>query len=397
MEKIILIFSLIFTISFAGEIDVLLEKLIKKGVITEQEAKEIKSEIKKEKEEVQKKEKEKYSFLKNTKFSGDIRVRYQHEDIKGRSDRNRGRIRARWGFKTEIGEDTEIGLRLATGVGEQTSTNQTFQDAFSQKAFYLDRAYFKHKIGDFSIIGGKMENPFYSTDVIWDTDINPEGIAFTYNNLKGFLVNFGIFPLDEFSDFTDDPILYGIQIGYKGKIKDMDFKIASGIYITDNLEGKRLKDISPNYKPNGNTFIGSGDDREYKYEYKPFDILLEFTPFKVAEKPIKIYADYVKNIESDVENNDTAYLFGFTIGKMKEKGDWQFDYNYRRIENDATLAILSDSDINGGGTSLKGHKISFSYQVTKNSSLVITYFIGDSLIPRTDKRNTLQVDYLVKF
>lgn len=397
MKKIILIFSLILTISFAGEIDILMDKLIKKGIITEKEAKEIKDEIKKEKDEQAKKEK--YSFLKNTKFSGDVRVRYQYDNlISGSSDpdRNRGRIRARLGFKTDILENTEVGLRLATGVGEQTSTNQTFENAFSQKQIWLDRAYVKHKINDFSIIAGKIENPFYCSDVIWDSDINPEGIALIFTPKSGFFATLGYFYIDEFKSSSTDPLLYGFQLGYKGKIAERDFRIASGIYMTDSLVGKKKTDVSPNYSPKGNSDSGA-PNYTYLYEYRPMDILIEFTPFDIAEKPFRIYGEYLRNINSLVVTDNNAWMAGFFIGKLKDKNDWQFDYNYRVIENDATLAILSDSDINGGGTSLKGHKISFGYQLTKYSSLGITYFIGKALAPRTDQRNTLQIDYLVKF
>ncbi|HOM26690.1 MAG TPA: putative porin, partial [bacterium] len=388
---IFLFLFLIFNFSYAGEVDILMKKLIEKGIISKDEAEQIKNEIKKEKE----KEKEKYDFLKNTKFSGDIRVRYQNEDIEGSPDRDRYRIRARWGFKTKISENTEIGLRLATGTGEQTSTNQTFGEAFSQKSFWLDRAYLKHNFNDFGLIAGKIENPFYTTDIIWDSDINPEGLAFIYKNQKGLFINSGIFPLAEFKNLTDDPFLYGIQLGYGSKIgNEVEFKIATSIYTTKSLKGKKQSEISPKYEPKGNTLESNG---KYIYEYKPFDIILELTPFKIAEKPFTLYADYLKNIESGVRE-DKGYLIGFSIGKLKEKNDWKFEYNYRKIDADATLAIFSDSDINGGGTDLKGHKIGFVYQVNKNSSFGITYFIGKSLgVNRTDNRNTLQIDYLVKF
>ncbi|MCM8785760.1 MAG: putative porin [Candidatus Omnitrophica bacterium] len=384
----IIIFSslLSFSFLFAGEMDILLEKLIKKGVLTKEEAKEIKEEVKKEKE------KEKYSFLKDTKFSGDLRIRYQRDNIEGEPHRDRERFRGRFGFKTNIGENTEVGMRLATGVGEQTSTNQTFENAFSQKNIWIDRFYVKHRISDFGIIAGKMENPFYCTDMIWDSDINPEGIAFTYQK-NNFFTNLGVFILDEFKSSTDDPMLYSFQIGYKGKIIERDFKIGFGLYLTDSLKNKKQDDISPNYKPKGNTLTSDG---KYSYEYKPLSIPIEFTVFEVANKSFKLYGEYIRNIESGVSENE-GYLIGFTFGKLKEKGDWEFGYNYRKIEGDATLAILSDSDINGGGTSLKGHKISFGYQVSKNSSFGITYFIGQPLSPRTDKRNTLQIDYLIKF
>ncbi|MCM8771561.1 MAG: putative porin [Candidatus Omnitrophica bacterium] len=399
MKRFFLIFLLMLTFSFAGEIDILLEKLIKKGVITNEEAKEIKEEIKKEREREEKKEKEKYNFLKNTKFSGDLRVRYQYDDILEGStdpDRCRGRIRARWGFKTDILENTEVGLRLASGVGEQTSTNQTLEDSFSQKAIWIDRAYVKHKINNFNILAGKIENPFYCSDVIWDSDINPEGIALTFNSKEGFFLNLGYFFLDEFKSNTNDPVIYGFQVGYDSKFKDKNFKIAGGIYITDNLVGKKKSDVSPKYSPKGNSDSGT-PDYIYLYEYRPLDFLIEITPFNVINKPFRIYGEYVKNIFSQVPNNDNAWMIGFSIGKLKDKNDWYLEYNYRLIENDATLAILSDSDINGGGTSLKGHKISFSYQISKYSSMGLTYFIGKPLSPRSDRRNTVQLDYLIKF
>lgn len=382
-----------FQIGKAGEVDILLEKLVNKGVITKEEAKEIKEDIKKEKE----KEKGKYDFLKNTKFSGDLRIRYQNEDIKGDANRDRSRIRARWGFKTNVNENIEVGLRLATGVGEQTSTNQTFDNAFSEKNFWLDRAYVKYKFNDnFSFIGGKIENPFFSTDGIWDTDINPEGIAFIYKNQNGFFMNSGFFPVKEIKEDTRDPYIYGVQIGFDGKISEKKFKIAAGLYSTLNFEGRVETEISPNYRAKGNTLVNGNKGKCYKYEYRPFDILFEFTPFEVGKQPVKIYADYFKNIYSGV-SKDTGYLFGFSIGKLKEKNDWTFEYNFRKIEGDATPAIFTDSDINGGGTDLKGHKISFGYQLNKYSSVGITYFIGEGIGSRTDKRNTLQLDYLVKF
>ncbi len=383
IKTIVFLFIISFSFLIAGEIDILLNKLINKGIITKEEANEIKQEIKKEKES----EKGKYSFLKDTKFSGDLRVRFQMENIEGDPNRNRGRFRGRFGFKTNLAENTEVGLRLASGVGEQTSTNQTFEDSFSQKSIWIDRFYVKHKINNFGIIAGKIENPFYSTDLIWDTDINPEGIAFTYQN-NNFFTNLGVFILDEFRNLTDDPMLYGFQIGYKGK----NFKIGSGIYLTNNLVGKKQDDISPKYKPKGNSL----NNGEYIYEYKPISILFEVTPFEIVNKSFKIYGEYIQNTESNLVNNK-GYLIGISLGNLKEKGDFEFGYNYRRIEADATMAILSDSDINGGGTSLKGHKINFGYQVSKNSSLGVTYFIGSPLSPRNDKRNTLQIDYLVKF
>lgn len=78
------------------------------------------------------------NWVKKMKFSSDLRLRYQWEDVKNGVERHRFRIRFRWGFSANLNENTSIGLRLATGSGEQVSTNQTLTDAFSGKNFWLD-------------------------------------------------------------------------------------------------------------------------------------------------------------------------------------------------------------------------------------------------------------------
>ena len=50
-------------------------------------------------------------------------------------------------------------------------------------------------------------------------------------------------------------------------------------------------------------------------------------------------------------------MAGATLGKAKDKGSWQFDYNYRDLEADAVVGAFSDSDFAGGGTGAEGHKL----------------------------------------
>ena len=57
-------------------------------------------------------------------------------------------------------------------------------DYFAKKDLWLDQGYIDYHptaIKNLHVIGGKMAQPWVSDgDVIWDGDINPEGLAATY-------------------------------------------------------------------------------------------------------------------------------------------------------------------------------------------------------------------------
>src|SRR5688572_22341336 len=75
-------------------------------------------------------------------FGGDLRVRHESffNKTAGQVDRHRERFRLRFGVKAEM-EKWDAILRLASGTGEQTSTNQTMGNAWNQKNLYIDQAF----------------------------------------------------------------------------------------------------------------------------------------------------------------------------------------------------------------------------------------------------------------
>ncbi|HRR96703.1 MAG TPA: putative porin, partial [Candidatus Ratteibacteria bacterium] len=379
--------------SFASDVDLLIQKLVEKGILTSGEAQTILVETQEEVRKEEAKEREVPKWLDTMKFSGDARLRYEMED-KDPVDRHRGRIRLRYGFETKPNENTEIGVRVATGSSDQKSTNQTLEDVFSSKNIWLDKAYIKYSFNKYiSIFGGKFSNPFINTDLVWDGDITPEGIAFQTKFPVGVFINGGFFPLQEDGGWESDPYMTGIQVGYSGKIASRDFKIAVAYYMTEGIEGRTTASVvGAGSAGTGNTIIGGN----YIAEYKPIDVVFEFYPFEIQGVPVKLYADYVKNTESEFDK-DTGYEIGFTVGKAKKKGTWEFDYNYRDIERDCVPAFLNDSDFNGGGTGSKGHKFGVKYAINDNSTAGITYIVGEGNYVGRGDVNTLQIDYVVNF
>jgi len=60
-------------------------------------------------------------------------------------------------------------------------------------------------------------------------------------------------------------------------------------------------------------------------------------------------------VESDANDDSKGWLVGVKFGhkKVKELGQWQVKYNYRRLEKDVLSDFLPDSDFYGGATDEK--------------------------------------------
>ncbi|HBG78673.1 MAG TPA: hypothetical protein DDW84_07525 [Phycisphaerales bacterium] len=355
-------------------------------------------------------------WAEKIKFSGDFR--YRHESINSQSSgteqagRNSNRFRARIGIGVKINEDWDLGFRLATGSSaDPSSTNQSLDNGFAKKSVWIDQAYFdwhpKQYEKRLNIYGGKMPNPFYragNNQLVWDDDVNPEGIAAKYvmplpgtgNNLY---INGGGFWLraDEGGTAsTSGASVFGIQSYVKHDFENKNYMLGGLSYYTfGNIEGKNgLYSTTSKY---GNTMTGAGTTASpYKYSMN-YNVLEAFGEygFKFADKPTTVYGSYVKNLEA-ATSKSTGWLIGTTFNKAKEPKSWELGYNYRNLQADAVLGLLTDSDFVGGGTNGKGHCFSGKYQFTRNIQGGLTYYLsqkGDA----GDAYRRLMADIIFKF
>ncbi len=118
-------------------------------------------------------------LLGRFRFAGDLRLRGESFFQDGVADRNRGRIRVRFGVDGKLSEDFVGGFALATGsLGDPTTTNESFTNFFDRKTIGLDRGYvtynpLAHRW--LSLTGGKFAYAWNRTQVTGEPDINPEG------------------------------------------------------------------------------------------------------------------------------------------------------------------------------------------------------------------------------
>jgi len=333
------------------------------------------------------------SFTDSIVVKGDIRLRYETIDEQGEAERKRGRFRARLGLTANVNENVTAILQIASGGGNPTSTNQSFDDGFSRKDIGLDLAYLDWTPNDKThVYGGKMKNPFHragSHALVWDSDLNPEGVAVNYK-AGGFFGTAGLMFVEERST-TDDSLLAALQGGYRIDVTDgMQLTAGVGYFSYSDTIGN-----APFYdgKARGNS-VDINDN--LILEYRQLNIFTELHT-RIGELPITVFADFVRN--SDAPMADSGFSFGGAVGKVADPGTWQASYVYQDLEADALIATYTDSDFGGGGTDNKGHVIRGKYSLRDGWALAGSLFLNevDEFAGNPHDYDRLQLDLEFKF
>ncbi|MDD5692762.1 MAG: putative porin, partial [Candidatus Omnitrophica bacterium] len=346
----------------AGEIDLLLEKLVDKGVLTASEAQQVKIETQEQvkKELATGKSVSLPAWVQNLKLKGDLRLRYQTKVEKttndATKDTNIGRIRLRLGLEAKINERLLAGIGIATGSGDPRSTNITFGGYSEKKTVVLDYGYAKYSpFSWLKLVGGKMllgDTLWEPTDLIWDTDITPEGAMLQFNKKLGpnanFFLNTGVLIVDaDTSSDNDAPMAYLVQPGVSYKLNDsVSLKSAFSFQDFSNTKSH----VSSKYSSESNTGNTTKGTSSYVYDYKMINPALELNikePFKAVGLDVeflKLYGEYVNNLA--VSKGASGFSCGFKLGdsKIEKWGDWQVKYVYAMLGRDAVLDVLPDSD-----------------------------------------------------
>jgi hypothetical protein len=296
-------------------------------------------------------------------------------------------------------DEVKVGFGIASGSGDPRSTNVTFENTFEKKNIRIDYAFAEYNpVKWFSLMGGKFHNPlFRPSDLLWDSDITPEGAAAKLNYKVipelGLLFNTGFFILDERSS-DNDPYLVALQPGLNWNItKDINLQLALAYYL---FGGE--KDNTLDFSSGSNTLV-SGKLR-YNYDAPVVSAGLAFkNPFGQSFIPyLGLFGEYVNN--PDPSDDNQGFIAGLRMGhtSMKKFGDWLFEYSYRKLEKDAWLDVLPDSDFYGGATNVKGHEAIFNFGLWKNIWLALDYYNSRKIVgdPKQTE-NLVQVDFNLKF
>jgi hypothetical protein len=369
---------------------------------------------------------------------GDLRLRYEYRGGKLPGDdpahpndwqeRERERYRLRLGLRGTLADDWFFGLRLETSANPR-STNVTFGDdagstqpggggpfAKGSDGIFVGQAYGGYKgFPGFIFTGGRMPMPFVTTRLVWDDDINPEGLAEQWKHTFAFggvpppppsfrndgkavappppsepflkldvFANFGQFVYDDSNPTNPigsqptqrQPIggetqnvpntnafMLGWQVGARFDFPHiLYFQLAPTLY---NYTGNG-KDFSIHYSgdPSGNqTGINS---------LLVFDIPAEIG-WKLWNIPMRVFGDFAVNFEADDRADAAghpgkggdryAYEVGLGVGQLKKKHDWQIEAWWQYQDQYALDPNLIDSDFFNQTLNLQGVVVRGGYML----------------------------------
>ncbi|MBS3935973.1 MAG: putative porin [Sulfuritalea sp.] len=376
--------------------------------------------------------------------------------------RERHRLRARIGLLAKISPEWSAGVRLATGSAtDRVSTNQTLGQDWNRYAFLVDRAFVRYDpVESLSLVGGRIPNPWFSTDLVWDDDLNFEGMALTWKPLrdnaafKPFLTA-GAFPVkEENPPASSGRWMHGVQAGAQWDIRsDTRFKFGLAWYGFRNFEGRVENDAvydasvslpnssaygqyeyGRNLRQKGNTLFVTNASAELNDPFAPayktayWGLASRFRPLNLTASlafarfdPVHVIltADWVKNTAFDrneiaartagrvnlADGKNHGYQYRLTLGRpqLRNLHDWQVALAYRYLGSDAVVDAFTDSDFGGGGTNLKGYTLGFQYAVDRNAAVGLRWLSADqidSFAPGAGLKfslDVLQADVNVRF
>lgn len=377
------------------------------------------------------------SYVDKITLYGDFRLReesFWYAGIDGADKATVNKNRQR--FRLRIGSDITEGpfvlhIRLASGVGQQVSTNQTMQSLSSGKQLWIDKAYVEVKpMPGLNVLGGRMTNPFFinwlTGEVVFDDDYNPEGFAEQYSlkvgdNGRAF-ANLGQIILD--GDNSPNKSgggaqwLLGYQVGTEMKMDPVGFNLAVLYYSLANGMNSNFG-YGTSIAQDGNTRVPpvAPATTSTNALANPFSVV-DATAAVIfnAGLPITVSVDAVKNLQDTIQstspsnkNENTALGAGLKIGSASAANTAEFAYTYRSIDADATLSDINDSDFGpNGGTNRKGHTLWVAYKPTKATQVKVKYFntkvknedLKPAPITTSDPNpmfNRIQLDFSFKF
>jgi outer membrane murein-binding lipoprotein Lpp len=364
-------------------------------------------------------------------WKGDFRYRNETIDQEFiHSNRNRDRIRARFGFFARVNDTLRVEMQATTAErlnggtnGDARSSNQTLSDSSSRKDIYLDTAYAEWQPNASNkVTFGKMRYPWVrpTGSLFYDGDINPEGLAYNWQQgTNGVFAGVWYIRLTE-RQFNADSNMLGAQVGWRDDI-------ASGVRLTlaasyndhsavQGYNSVQDNNVAQNAFGNGTTtdptICRPGITPCIASDFDIAEASAELAFANVGGYPLSFMVDYAKNTAEDLTGAqaglDTAYSAGVQYGLVANAHSWEVGALYQKLENNSLYGQWIDSDFAGGVTGSNGWVLKAGYGFGRNFRLNTTYFFNDTNIdlpttvvgvgPVTDRKyRRLQVDVNMTF
>ena len=276
-------------------------------------------------------------------LSGDLRVRQEFNFSDGATrDRSRTAVRARLRARYSLSDTLTIGAGLATGdPTDPNSTDVTLSGFDDDLPISLDQAWLGYSNGGLSLYAGKFPQIFARSEMVWDGDVNLQGVGGAYSSplaggakLDGRLL---YFILDESATGPDSSMLGAQGQAALAIASQWNASVAAAYYHyrLNSLVGTDTGVFRTNLSSQG----------RFLSDFHMLDLLGTLTWSGIGERwPVQLSADYVHNFGAAVEA-DSGYNVELALGRTGAPGDLRFAYVHSRVGVDAVLAVFSRDNI----------------------------------------------------
>ncbi|WP_283743540.1 putative porin [Sideroxydans sp. CL21] len=345
------------------------------------------------------------------------------------------RVLGRMGMKARVSDDTIVVFRIGTGNQTGVSTgNQTMGNDYNNYTMVLTRAYVQNiPYSWLELSGGKLANPWVSTDLLWDTNINFEGVTAKLkpqiSDEWGSFLTVGAYPYQDVqgsdTNLANTKWLYATQLGAAWMAPNSSAaQLGVALYDFRNVQGTQNTILGSHFydqtavqnMQKGNTLMyvnAVGDPTIYglasKFRELDFTAKMDWADFDPIH--VMLTADFVRNLGYNQQEialrtglpaptpriNGHMAMLAVGVPRITRPGEWQASATYKYLERDAVLDALNDQDFHLGGTNAKGFIIGGSYGVDNNAWLTVRWLSSDQIDGAPLSIDTLQVDISARF
>ncbi|HEV2453217.1 MAG TPA: putative porin [Verrucomicrobiae bacterium] len=396
----------------------LLNLFIKKGFVTQQEAAQVEAEAESQRTNASANLSPRSGAwssipaFKDLQIYGDARLRYEDRDAKdplgNEINLQRFRYAVRLGLRGDLFDQFYFGVRLDTSPNAR-SPFVTFGSATASSSAYYYGPFGKSQAGVdigqvylgwhpedwLDVTLGKMPNPLYSSTMVWNSAINPEGFAERFKYPVGpaqFFANFGQFIYDDLNpniasgnlgfngrigQFTDNIFMFAWQGGLKYQITpNFKSEIAATIYNYVGLHqstASTYPSLSPYY---GDPYVGEGAyyllGGGNALGYSGFGTSGSYPGYESLNYPLnQVGLNDLKVIEIPFEFD---YRFPEPHLEARLFGDFAYNLNGKERAEAAASAYNAIQTLQSGST-----PVPIPHTITPQTSDVKAYQIGVGL------------------
>ena len=329
-------------------------------------------------------------------FYGESKVRYEtlvqdFDECMGCPDRRRGRLRLRFGANGRLSPNFTAAVGF--GLGELNDANTVYANLgnkFSRKVATWDRGYVEYhpmKVPWMRVTAGKFPYTWLRSSMTFDVDFFPEGLSerFSFDlqgdgpienvGLQAFQLIAGEQPADIRTTVVGGQLL--TRFTPAPRLSTLVAITALDVNRPESLLRGQLSGADVGVR-NTNAVVVRDGQVFYASGFGYLNAILETairTPWDAL--PVTLGLEYQRNVRAS-SNRDTALSARLDAGRAQRGGDWEFGWHLFRVDQDAILSALGESDWRGPSNVLQ-HRFAVNRMVNPNVQLSYTLYRGRTL------------------